>query len=52
MTGNWSISKEELEDDIMPDFCCGFSYITTPEVYSNLIVLNVVFPNFRLASNW
>ena len=32
MTGNWSTSKQELEDDIMPDFCCGFSYITSPKV--------------------
>ena len=32
MTGNWSTTKEELEDDIMPDFCCGFTYITSPEV--------------------
>ena len=32
MTGNWSTSKQELEDDIMPDFCCGFTYITSPEV--------------------
>ena len=32
MTGNWSTTKQELEDDIMPDFCCGFTYITSPEV--------------------
>ena len=37
MTGNWSTTKEELEDDIMPDFCCGFSYITTPSVGSKLV---------------
>ena len=32
MTGNWSTSKEVLEEDVMPDFCCGFSYITSPQV--------------------
>ena len=36
MTGNWSTSKQELEDDIMPDFCCGFSYITSPKVVNKI----------------
>merc|ERR1712198_185656 len=37
MTGNWSTSKEELEDDIMPDFCCGFLYLTSPKVGAALV---------------
>ena len=37
MTGNWSTSKEELEDDIMPDFCCGFLYLTSPTVGASLV---------------
>jgi len=37
MTGNWSTSKEELEADIMPDFCCGFLYLTTPRVGTALV---------------
>merc|ERR1719347_235920 len=37
MTGNWSTSKEELEADIMPDFCCGFLYLTTPGVGTALV---------------
>lgn len=32
MTGNWSLSKEDLEADVMPDFCCGFLSLTTPKV--------------------
>ena len=36
MTGNWSTSKQELEDDIMPDFCCGFTYITSPKVINKI----------------
>ena len=46
MTGNWSTTKEELEDDIMPDFCCGFSYITTPAVGIRLVeAANLLYPN-------
>jgi len=37
MTGNWSTTKEELEADIMPDFCCGFMYLTTPRVGAALV---------------
>jgi len=37
MTGNWSTTKEELEADIMPDFCCGFLYLTTPRVGAALV---------------
>ena len=41
MTGNWSTSKEVLEEDIMPDFCCGFSYITSPQVGPSLRALDI-----------
>ena len=45
MTGNWSTTKEELEDDIMPDFCCGFTYITTPGVGARLVqAANLLYP--------
>jgi len=37
MRGNWSVSKEEYEEDIMPDFCTGFLYVTTPRVGSALV---------------
>ena len=46
MTGNWSTTREELEDDIMPDFCCGFTYITTPGVGLRLVqAANLLYPN-------
>ena len=32
MTGNWSVSKEVFDRDVMPDFCIGFLYVTTPQV--------------------
>ena len=32
MRGNWSVTTEEYEEDIMPDFCTGFLYVTTPKV--------------------
>ena len=37
MTGNWSISKEQLDLDIHPDFCSGFLYLTTPLVGAALV---------------
>ena len=37
MLGNWSISKEELESDVVPDFCAGFLYVTTPKVGAALL---------------
>jgi len=37
MTGNWSISKEQVESDFHPDFCCGFLYLTTPSVGAELV---------------
>jgi len=37
MRGNWSLTKEDLEDDIMPDFCSGFLYITSPRVGYKLV---------------
>ena len=42
MTGNWSTTKEELEADIMPDFCCGFLYLTTPGVGAALVQAGLV----------
>ena len=29
--GNWSISREQVEDDYHPDFCSGFLYLTSPQ---------------------
>ena len=37
MTGNWSVSKEEFDRDVMPDFCIGFLYVTTPKVGAALV---------------
>ena len=37
MLGNWSIPKDQLEADIVPDFCAGFLYITTPRVGAALV---------------
>ena len=37
MLGNWSIPKDQLESDIVPDFCAGFLYITTPRVGAALV---------------
>ena len=37
MLGNWSIPKEELEADMVPDFCAGFLYLTTPQVGAALL---------------
>ena len=37
MRGNWSVSKEEYEEDIMPDFCTGFLYVTTPRIGAALV---------------
>jgi len=37
MAGNWSLSKEDLETDVMPDFCCGFLSVTTPQVGAALV---------------
>ena len=37
MLGNWSITKDQLESDIVPDFCAGFLYITTPRVGAALV---------------
>jgi len=32
MRGNWSLTKEQLEPDKIPDFCSGFLYVTKPQV--------------------
>jgi len=37
MRGNWSLTKEELDVDILPDFCSGFLYVTTPQVGAALV---------------
>jgi len=37
MLGNWSVTKDQLESDIVPDFCAGFLYITTPRVGAALV---------------
>ena len=42
MTGNWSHSKEEIEHDIMPDFCVGFLSLTTPDVGAQLAQVGLV----------
>ena len=31
MTGNWSISRQQLDLDFHPDFCSGFLYLTSPQ---------------------
>ena len=42
MRGNWSLTKEELEVDILPDFCTGFLYVTTPQVGAALVQVGLV----------
>jgi len=37
MRGNWSLSKADLEVDVMPDFCSGFLYLTSPKVGAALV---------------
>lgn len=37
MTGNWSISKDQLDLDLHPDFCSGFLYLTSPAVGAALV---------------
>lgn len=32
MRGNWSLTKDQLEDDVLPDFCSGFLYVTKPQI--------------------
>jgi len=32
MRGNWSLTKDQLEADTLPDFCTGFLYVTRPSV--------------------
>ena len=36
MLGNWSVPKDQLESDIVPDFCAGFMYLVTPRLASKL----------------
>lgn len=36
MRGNWSLTKDQLDADILPDFCSGFLYVTRPEVGAGL----------------
>ena len=40
--GNWSVSKEEYDEDVMPDFCTGFLYVTTPSVGAALVQAGLV----------
>ena len=42
MRGNWSVSKEEYDEDVMPDFCTGFLYVTTPRVGAALLQAGLV----------
>ena len=42
MRGNWSLTKEELEADILPDFCSGFLYVTTPMVGAALVQVGLM----------
>jgi len=37
MSGNWSISIEQVDNDYHPDFCAGFLYLTTPSVGAELV---------------
>ena len=45
MTGNWSVSKEEYDRDVMPDFCIGFLYVTTPKVGAALVQVGLALYN-------
>jgi len=37
MRGNWSVTKKDLKEDVMPDFCSGFLYMTSPVVGAALV---------------
>ena len=38
MMGNWTVSKEEIDNEVFDDFCFGFLYLTTPEGdYDNIV---------------
>merc|ERR1719357_1860289 len=45
MRGNWSLTKDELDQDILPDFCSGFLYITTPKVGAELVQVGLSLYN-------
>ena len=45
MTGNWSVSKEQFDADIVPDWCTGFLYITTPKVGAGLVQAGLALYN-------
>ena len=36
-SGNWSINEEQFPWDVIPDWCTGFLYITTPQVGAELV---------------
>ena len=39
--GNWSVSKDQIEVDIVPDFCAGFLYLTSLKVGGELVQVGV-----------
>ena len=41
MLGNWSVSKDQIEVDIVPDFCAGFLYLTSLKVGGELVQVGV-----------
>ena len=45
MTGNWSISKDQLEMEFHPDFCSGFLYVTSPKVGAALVQVGLALYN-------
>lgn len=45
MTGNWSISEEQFPWDVIPDWCTGFLYVTTPAVGAQLVQAGYVLYN-------
>jgi len=46
MRGNWSLTKQELDVDVMPDFCSGFLYLTSPRVGAALVQVGLsLYPN-------
>ena len=45
MTGNWSISKDQLDIEFHPDFCSGFLYVTTPTVGAALVQVGLSLYN-------
>ena len=46
--GKWSISQEDMDRRVYPDFCPGWLYVTSPTVGLALVEVSVVEPEDRL----